>query len=50
MAQAQEKRLLMIVGDYGEDYEIMVPFQHLLSVGYAVDAVCPDGAFWLGVK
>ena len=36
------KRLLMIVGDYGEDYEIMVPFQALLMVGHSVDAVCPD--------
>ncbi|MEN5084324.1 DJ-1/PfpI family protein [Bosea sp. TWI1241] len=36
------KRILMIVGDFGEDYEIMVPFQALLAVGHAVDAVCPD--------
>ena len=35
------KRILMIVGDYGEDYEIMVPFQALLMVGHRVDAVCP---------
>jgi protease I len=35
------KKILMIVGDYGEDYEIMVPFQTLLTVGHAVDAVCP---------
>jgi protease I len=32
----------MIVGDYGEDYEIMVPFQAFLAVGYDVHAVCPD--------
>jgi len=36
------KKLLMLVGDYGEDYEIMVPFQALLMVGHEVDAVCPD--------
>src|SRR5215469_4648506 len=35
------KRLLMIVGDYVEDYEAMVPFQALQVVGHAVDAVCP---------
>jgi protease I len=35
------KKILMIVGDYGEDYEIMVPFQALLAVGHRVDAVCP---------
>ena len=35
------RRILMIVGDYGEDYEIMVPFQALLMVGHRVDAVCP---------
>jgi protease I len=36
-----QKRILMLVGDYGEDYEIMVPFQALLMVGHKVDAVCP---------
>lgn len=36
------KRLLMLVGDYVEDYEAMVPFQMLLMVGHRVDAVCPD--------
>ncbi len=36
------KRILMIVGDYGEDYEIMVPYQALLMVGHEVDTVCPD--------
>lgn len=35
------KRLLMIVGDYVEDYEVMVPFQALQMVGHRVDAVCP---------
>lgn len=37
-----EKRLLMIVGDFVEDYEVMVPYQMLLMVGHQVDAVCPD--------
>ncbi len=36
------KKILMIVGDYGEDYEIMVPFQALQMVGHTVHAVCPD--------
>lgn len=36
------KRLLMLVGDYAEDYETMVPFQTLLTVGHTVHAVCPD--------
>lgn len=36
------KKILMIVGDFGEDYEIMVPFQALMAVGHHVDAVCPD--------
>ena len=38
MSQA---RLLMIVGDFAEDYETMVPFQALQMVGHTVDAVCP---------
>jgi protease I len=36
------KKILMLVGDYVEDYEVMVPFQTLLAVGHRVDAVCPD--------
>ena len=36
------KKILMITGDFTEDYETMVPFQALLSVGHQVDAVCPD--------
>lgn len=36
------KRILMLVGDFGEDYEIMVPFQALQMVGHTVHAVCPD--------
>jgi protease I len=35
------KKLLMIVGDFVEDYEVMVPFQALQMVGHAVHAVCP---------
>ncbi|AUL46426.1 protease [Bordetella trematum] len=35
------KKLLMLVGDYAEDYETMVPFQTLLAVGHVVHAVCP---------
>ncbi len=37
-----QKKLLMIVGDFGEDYEIMVPFQALQAVGHEVHAVCPE--------
>lgn len=36
-----EKKLLMLLGDYAEDYEVMVPFQALQMVGHKVDAVCP---------
>jgi protease I len=36
-----EAKLLMIVGDYVEDYEAMVPFQALQAVGHIVHAVCP---------
>jgi protease I len=32
----------MLVGDYVEDYEVMVPFQALQMVGHTVNAVCPD--------
>ncbi|MBO9459718.1 DJ-1/PfpI family protein [Labrenzia sp. R5_0] len=35
------KKILMITGDFTEDYETMVPFQTLLAMGYTVDAVCP---------
>ena len=35
------KKILMLVGDYAEDYEVMVPFQALLMVGHTVHAVCP---------
>ena len=35
------KKVLMLAGDFVEDYEIMVPYQALLSVGVEVDVVCP---------
>jgi protease I len=35
------KKILMIVGDFVEDYEAMVPFQMLKMVGHEVDSVCP---------
>src|ERR1700678_1858473 len=35
------KKILLLVGDYVEDYEVMVPFQVLRMVGHTVDAVCP---------
>ncbi|MFP4228301.1 MAG: DJ-1/PfpI family protein [Salinivenus sp.] len=34
--------ILMLVGDFVEDYEVMVPFQALQAVGHEVHAVCPD--------
>jgi len=37
------KRILMLVGDFGEDYEIMVPFQALLAGGTYAD-IAIDGA------
>jgi protease I len=36
------KKILQLVGDYVEDYEVMVPFQALQAVGHTVHAVCPD--------
>ncbi|MCY1288455.1 Protein/nucleic acid deglycase 2 [compost metagenome] len=36
------KKILMLVGDYVEDYEVMVPFQALQMVGHTVHAACPD--------
>ncbi|MCK2041480.1 DJ-1/PfpI family protein [Chromohalobacter sp. TMW 2.2308] len=34
--------ILLIAGDFVEDYEIMVPFQALQAMGHSVEAVCPD--------
>ena len=36
------RKILMIIGDFTEDYETMVPFQALQMVGHSVDAVCPE--------
>jgi protease I len=37
----KKAKLLLLAGDFVEDYEIMVPFQALQMVGHTVDAVCP---------
>lgn len=42
LSRMKAKRILLIAGDFVEDYEVMVPFQTLLTVGHEVDAVCPD--------
>jgi len=36
------KKILMIVGDFVEDYEVMVPFQAITMVGHTVHVVCPN--------
>lgn len=36
------KKILLLTGDYAEDYETMVPFQMLTMVGHEVHAVCPE--------
>jgi protease I len=36
------QRILLLTGDFTEDYETMVPFQMLTMVGHTVHAVCPD--------
>jgi len=36
-----KKKILMLAGDYVEDYEVMIPYQMLLLVGHEVHAVCP---------
>src|ERR1700758_3529270 len=35
------KKILMLAGDYVEDYEIIVPFHAMQMVGHTVHAVCP---------
>lgn len=35
------KKILILTGDYVEDYEVMVPFQALAALGYTVHVVCP---------
>ncbi len=36
------KKILLIVGDYAEDYEVMIPYQILTFAGYAADCAAPD--------
>lgn len=36
------KKILLLLGDFTEDYETIVPFQLLQTLGYQVDAVCPE--------
>src|SRR5258707_7616219 len=36
------KKILMLVGDFVEDYEVMVPFQALLMIGHVVHCICPN--------
>lgn len=36
------KKILMLAGDFVEDYELMVPYQSLLAVGLEVDVICPN--------
>ncbi len=35
------KKILLLTGDFAEDYETMVPFQALQMVGHTVHAICP---------
>jgi protease I len=42
MSAFKPAKLLMIIGDYVEDYEVMVPFQALQMAGHTVHTVCPD--------
>ncbi|WP_290652966.1 DJ-1/PfpI family protein [Aquisalimonas sp.] len=44
------KRILMLVGDFVEDYEVMVPFQALMMVGHQVDAVSPGKSAGQSIK
>ena len=36
-----KQRIVVLAGDYVEDYEIMVPFQALQMLGHTVHAICP---------
>ncbi|GAB7020106.1 DJ-1/PfpI family protein [Halostagnicola bangensis] len=36
------QQILLLAGDFVEDYEVMVPFQALEMVGHEVHAVCPE--------
>lgn len=42
MEASNSKQVLMLIGDFSEDYEVMVPFQALTMLGYTVHAVCPN--------
>lgn len=44
------KKILLITGDFTEDYETMVPFQALAMVGHTVHAVCPGKTAGQAVK
>ncbi len=44
------KKILLITGDFTEDYETMVPFQALTMVGHTVHAVCPGKTAGQAVK
>lgn len=35
-------KILILAGDFTEDYELMVPFQALQVLGHSVEVVCPD--------
>lgn len=35
------KKIVLLTGDFAEDYETMVPFQALQMTGHTVHAVCP---------
>lgn len=41
MIEMPKRRVLMLAGDFAEDYEVMVPFQTLQTLGIQVDVVCP---------
>ncbi|KAJ3095003.1 Protein DJ-1 D, partial [Physocladia obscura] len=41
MTTGDAPKILMIVGDFSEDYEVMVPYQALEAFGFQVDTVCP---------
>ena len=41
------KKILLITGDFSEDYEVMVPWQALNMLGFRVDVVCPGHLFRL---
>jgi len=41
-ARAKTNKILIILGDFVEDYEAMVPYQALSAAGYAVHTVCPE--------